>query len=182
MSWNDMITVGRVVRPQGNRGEVVVASETDFGEDRFRPGTRVWIQRAEASEELTVASSREYAGRWVVGFEGVATIDDAERLRGTELRIAAGEIRPLDANTFYVHDLVGCRVETMDGSGVGTVVGVQFGTGTPLLVVEARTGEVLVPMAEEICRRVDIAGKLIVVDAIEGLLELNETGKNAPRR
>jgi 16S rRNA processing protein RimM len=177
MNWDQMITVGRVVRPQGNRGEVVVSSETDFGEDRFRPGTGLWITRAGACQELTVATSREHAGRWVIGFVGVGTIDDAERLRGAELRVAAEDIRPLKAGTFYVHDLVGCRVETTAGSAVGTVAGVQFGTGTPLLVVEAKTGEVLVPLAEAICRRVDIGGKRVVVDAIDGLLELNETGK-----
>src|SRR5439155_25769548 len=99
--------------PQGNRGEVVVASETDFGADRFRLGAAVQTNRDGRIETLTVESSREHDGRWVVGFAAVKSIDDAERLRGLERRIPASELRPLESGGHYVHDLVGCRVETI---------------------------------------------------------------------
>ena len=177
MIWDEMVTVGRIIRPHGNRGQVVIVSETDFGADRFHPGAILQMRRDERIEPLTVVESREHHGRWIVGLAGVSSIDEAEAFRGVELRIAAGDVHGLDAGDYYVHDLVGCRVETTAGSPVGTVSAVQLGTGTPLLVVAAKTGEVLVPLAEAICRRVDIGEKLVVIEAIDGLLELNEPGK-----
>ncbi len=167
-----MVTVGRVVRPHGNRGHVVVVPETDFADERFRVNEQVYVQRGHEVVALMVVASRLHAGRWIVGFDGVGSIDDAEALRDAELRIAAEALRPLDAGAFYVHDLVGCEVRTTSGTRIGSVVRVDLGSGIPMLVVDGR-GEVLVPFASEICRRVDPAGRVIEIDPPEGLVDLN---------
>jgi 16S rRNA processing protein RimM len=175
--WNDMATVGRVVRPHGNRGEVVVEPSTDFGAERFQIGAALYLRRAE-DEPLVVVhvrSSREHGGRWVVGLQGVESIDDAERLRGMELRIPAEALKDLAAGQHYVHDLVGCAVETTAGDVLGPVVDVQLDAGLPLLVVQGARAEILVPFTEAFCRRVDTAARVIAIAAPEGLLELNET-------
>ena len=180
-TWDDMITVGRVVRPHGRNGQVVVQSDTDFGEERFRAGELVWRQAGGVTERLVIRDSRPFdalrrgsgPARWVVGFDGVNSIDEAETLRDTELRVPAGTLRPLGPQQYYVHELTGCRVETTDGRLVGQVDRVELGTGTPLLVVAGAASEVLVPLAETICRRVDVPGRLIVIDPPPGLLELN---------
>lgn len=172
--WDDMVTVGRIVRPHGNKGQVVVASETDFGADRFRVGATVWWLRAGAPEPVAITDGRAHDGRWVVGLEGVQSIDAADALRDLELRVPAATLRPLGPQAYYVHQLAGCRVETADGRNVGTVGRVDFGSGTPLLVVVNAGREVLVPMAEEICRRIDVSAKVIVIDPPEGLIELND--------
>jgi 16S rRNA processing protein RimM len=173
MRWDEMITVGRIVRPQGNRGEVVVESETDFGDERFQPGAVLYAQRMGEIGETRVESSRPHAHRWVVGFAGVGTIDEAEALRGVELRIPAGQLRTLDAGQHYVHDLVGCEMQTTTGQVVGTVGDVRLDTGVPILVVAGARGEVLVPFTEAFCRSVDVAGKRIVIDPPDGLLDVN---------
>jgi 16S rRNA processing protein RimM len=174
-----MVLVGRVVRPHGIRGAVVVAPDTDFAEDRFQPGAALKIKRGEAIETLRIAESFPQQGRWVARFEGVETMDAAEALRDAELKIDAGEVRALASDKFYVHDLIGCRVETADGVTVGTVREVDLNVGTPLLVVDSQAGDTLVPLAEEICRRVDIAAKTITIAPPEGLIELNVT---SPKR
>jgi 16S rRNA processing protein RimM len=171
--WDALVTVGRIVRPHGNQGRVVVAAETDFAADRFRPGAEMWWRRNDRTARATILESRPHDGRWVVRFEGVESIDAAEALRDVELRVPADTLRPLGPQQYYVHDLVGCQVETMDGTIVGSVDRVEFGTGTPNLVVTGRTGEVFVPLAEAICRRVDPAARRIVIDPPAGLLELN---------
>ncbi len=175
-NWDDMIAVGRIVRPHGRKGQVVVLSDTDFGEDRFKAGERVWRLAGGAAESLVIRDSRPFDGRWVVGFEGVDSIDEAETLRDFELRVPAETRRVLGPQQYYVHELAGCRVETVDGRVVGHVDRVELGTGTPLLVVvrgAGATSEVLVPLAETICRRVDVPARLIVIDPPPGLLELN---------
>lgn len=181
LNWDDMITVGRIVRPQGNKGEVVVAPETDFADERFCPGASVWRLDAGTPARIAVTSSRPHNGRWVVGLAGVGSIDAAEALRGLELRIPADALRQLGPREYYVHELASCRVETADGRELGRVDRVDFGSGTPVLVVTSARGEVFVPLAEDICRRIDLAAGLIVIDPPEGLLELNVPGSGRDR-
>jgi 16S rRNA processing protein RimM len=177
--WSDAVLVGRVVRPQGNRGEVIVAPETDFGSTRFVVGATFATRIDNRPRTLEVATSREHQRRWVIGFGGIASIDAAEALRGAELRIAPEALTPLPDGSFYVHELIGCRVETAAGQLVGRVGRVDM-AGTPLLVVGDEPEEVLIPLAETICRRVDVRGGVIVIDPPAGLIELNMTGKARP--
>jgi 16S rRNA processing protein RimM len=86
-SWDEMVVVGRVARPHGLRGDVVVNPETDFVAERFRPGATVWTRTGGREEELTIASARIQNGRPVVGFEGLSSIEAVERLAGLELRV-----------------------------------------------------------------------------------------------
>jgi 16S rRNA processing protein RimM len=175
--WESMVTVGRIVRPHGHRGAVVVAPETDFPEDRFRKGALLHWLRQGAAAPVRVVDGREFRGRWIVALDGVATMSEAEALRGVELRVAAEALRPLAAGAHYVHDLEGCAVVGVAGEVIGRATGVQFGSGAPLLVVaDPRGGEVLVPMVEGIFRRVDVAARRIEIDPPAGLLDLNRTG------
>ncbi len=177
MNWDTLVTVGRIVRPHGIRGQVVVAPETDFGAARFAVGSLLHTCVGEDVRDLTVDASREYDGRWVVGFAGVTTMNEAETLRNAELRVPPEGLHALEPDKFYVHDLVGCEVVTATGESIGRVTRVDLGTGTALLVVDAgKRGEVLVPLAETICRRIDVAGKKIEIDPPAGLIELNRSG------
>jgi 16S rRNA processing protein RimM len=174
-----MVTVGLVIRPHGNRGEVVVLQETDYPDERFRPGASVAGRREEDDgpvRTLVVATSFEHQGRWVVGFEGVDSIDAAETLRGMELRIPAAALRALEPGRYYLHDLVGCTVRTTAGRLVGTIERVDLGHGVPMLVIASERGEVLVPFAEAFCRRIDVAAREVAIEAPEGLIELNQPG------
>jgi 16S rRNA processing protein RimM len=181
--WDAAITVGRIVRPHGIRGHVVIVSETDFVETRFEPGAAVFMQRAGQIVELRVAASRVHDGRPVVSFVGVETMNDAELLRHVELRVAR-ETRPdLPDGSYWVYELEGCRVSTVAGAAVGHVVRVEFSGAAPLLVIagEGVRGEVLVPLASHICRRVDVVAREIEIDPPAGLLEVNAPGATRPR-
>ena len=99
--------------------------------------------------------------------------NDAEALAGVELRVPVEELAPLPAGTFYHHDLVGCFVVTGQGKEVGIVEGVEGTVGRSRLVVAGARGEILIPLVTEICRTIDVAGKRIVIEPPEGLLDLN---------
>jgi 16S rRNA processing protein RimM len=174
-NWDDMAIVGRVARPHGLRGDVVVNPETDFVAERFRPGATVWTRAAAGREEqLTIASARVQNGKPVVGFEGLSSIEAVERLAGLELRVPEESLQPLEAGRYYEHQLIGCAVETVDGARVGTVARVESGAGGSRLVVEGARGEILVPLAVDICVEIDLAARRIGIAPPEGLLELNE--------
>ena len=103
--------------------------------------------------------------------------DDAGRLVGLFVQIPLAERAPLPPGTYYVTDLTGCQVVEPGGRVLGRVRDVQ-GTGeatrgTSILVVDTPSGELLVPMAAEICREIDLEARKIVVVLPEGLGELN---------
>ena len=127
MADPSMVTVGQVVRPHGIKGQVVVAPETDFGSERFAAGATLHCVRDGQPSTLAIAASFPHQGRWVVGFVGVTSMNEAEQLRGLELFIPAVELRPLGEGVFYAHDLAGCAVtdcgrhagRRSDGGSVG---------------------------------------------------------------
>jgi 16S rRNA processing protein RimM len=177
-----MVLVGRIARPHGIRGQVVVNPETDFVEDRFTSGARFWARSSAGDEELIVASARVQNGRPVVGFEGFSSVDDVERLSGVELRVPEGSLRPLEAGTYYQHQLVGCVVETTTGDRIGEVARVDGGSAGSLLAIEGMRGEVLVPLASAICVDIDVEARRIRIQPPDGLLELNETKRRERSR
>ena len=174
VDWDQMVLVGRIARPHGIRGQVIVTPETDFVEERFRPGATLWTRSSRGEELLTVVSARVQNGRPVIGFEGFATIEDVGRLAGLDLRVPEDALLPLDDGAYYVHDLVGCVVETTSGERIGEVSRVEGGAGASVLSIGGARGEVLVPLAADICVEVDVAGRRIRINPPDGLLELNE--------
>lgn len=99
-------------------------------------------------------------------------MSDAEKLVGLEVRIPLAERAPLPGGSYYVTDLIGCEVRE-EGAAIGVVRDVEFTGGTPLLAVDSPQGEVLIPLADEICVHVDLAARRIDVVLPEGLRELN---------
>lgn len=173
-----MVLVGRIARPHGVRGQVIVNPETDFIDDRFVTGATMWVRAGQREESLTIASARVQNGRPVIGFEGFSSIEDVERLAGLELRVPEDSLRVLDEGVYYQHQLVGCAVETVGGVRIGEVTRVDGGAGGSLLVVRGARGEVLVPFAQHICVEIDVAARRIRIDPPEGLLALNENKRS----
>lgn len=175
--WDAMAVVGRIARAHGIRGQVIVNLETDFPGERFVSGAELFIKRDGRARPLTLTSVRFQHDRPVIGIAGIETVNDAEALAGAELRIPMARLAPLPENTFYRHDLTGCRVETREGVVIGTVENVEGTLDRSRLVVAGTAGEVLIPLVSAICTLIDLAGKRIVIDPPAGLIELN-----APRR
>jgi 16S rRNA processing protein RimM len=174
--WDDMALVGRISRPHGLKGQVAINPETDFIEQRFAAGARVWTRSAAGDEQLTVSSLRVQNGRPIVGFEGFERIEDVERLAGLELRVPEDALQPLQPGTYYEHQLVGCAVETVSGDAIGEVAKVEGGAGASRVVINGPHGEILIPLAVDICVEIDVTKKRIRINAPDGLLELNERG------
>jgi 16S rRNA processing protein RimM len=175
MKTDDLLLVGRVARAHGNRGQVIVNLETDFAEQRFRPGAVLFVGPEQSAAPRAIESVRFHQGRPVIALEGVGSMDAAEALAGAELWMATASLEPLPAGTFYRHDLAGCEVRDTSGRRLGSVTSVDGPLQRSNLVVNTDRGEVLVPLVADICRSVDVAAKVIVIEPPDGLLELNET-------
>jgi 16S rRNA processing protein RimM len=177
MDWDQMALVGRIARPHGLRGQVIVNAETDFPEMRFQPGADLFIERDGKVQAVRLTTVRFHRERPVIGIEGVESIDDAGALAGYELRVPLEQLAPLPAGAFYRHDLIGCRVETGSGDTVGTVSDVEGTLSGSRLVIAGERGEILVPLATAICTTIDLDARRIVIEPPEGLLELNIVGR-----
>ena len=170
------LTLARVLRPWGRRGEVAAEILTDFPE-RLSALRRVWLAgaRVGSSREATVVSCRLHSGQAVFQFDGVASIDDAEKLRGLEIQVPFSERASLPSGRYYISDLIGCEIwEEGAAVALGAVRQVQpLGGPWLLAVATAQGGELLIPLATEICIAIDIAARRIVVRLPAGLQELN---------
>ena len=173
---SQFLTIARIVRPQGRRGEVAAEIFTDFA-SRFEDLKSVLLEvPGQPPRPIAVERVWPHKGRVIVKFVGIDSIDSASRLRGLHLLIPWEERRPLPQNTYYLSELHGCRVFwEREGQEIGTVTEVEATGGVDLLHVARPDGksEVLIPLAQEICTRIDPANKIIVIDPPEDLLELN---------
>jgi 16S rRNA processing protein RimM len=172
---DDLIAIAFIARPQGLRGEVIADLLTDFP-DRFASLSTVYAVRANGEiRRLRLERARRHGARIVLKFAGFEAMEEAEELRGALVSIERKQMVALPADTYYDFDLVDCEVTTRAGEHLGRVRRVErHGGGTPLLAVGDAEREYLIPFALPICVEIDPAGKRILVDPPEGLLEIND--------
>ena len=179
-AWDRLVAIGAIAGAHGNRGEVSVVPLTSFP-GRFAR-TRVVFTCADDGEPVPLELERErpQGDRHIIKFRGIETIDAAERLAHKEIRVAPEELEPLPPHTYFLHNLVGCRVTLEGGVFIGTVRGVvETGAAVVLEVMAGASREpagkepILIPLAQEICVRIDTRAREIVVRPPAGLLDLN---------
>jgi 16S rRNA processing protein RimM len=172
------VIVGRIGRPHGIRGEVVIGVRTDEPDLRFAVGAT--LDAAERADEpaggaqLTVAAARWHSGQLLVAFAGVADRTAAAELTGRWLTVDASQLPEIgDPDEFRDHELIGLSVRTCAGDPVGVVADVLH-HGQDLLVVrrtDGQEGESLVPFVKAIVPEVDVQRGVVVIDPPPGLLD-----------
>jgi 16S rRNA processing protein RimM len=192
------VLVARILRARGNKGEVAAELLTDFPE-RLTKLKEVFVGPAGGKMEPRQVAlkncwlSQNHRGQAVFHFEGVNSISEAEKYRGMEILLPFEQRVTIPAGQYFVSDLIGCSVfENSVATPVvasspcslgeapsllGTVRDVQIPgedfPGTPLLEVETSQGDLLIPLAVDICTRIDTVARRIDVVLPEGLRDLN---------
>jgi 16S rRNA processing protein RimM len=189
------VTVGRIGRPHGVRGDVVVGVRTDEPELRFARGSRLDTDPVGVGP-LTVAGYRWHSGELLVRFEEIGDRTAAAEIGGTWLLVDSAALDPLDdPDEFRDGDLVGLSVRTVDGTVVGTVADVLH-HGQDVLAIDPvgaaggargagaaggrvggagpQAGQILIPFVKAIVPEVDIAAGVLVIDPPDGLLNLQD--------
>lgn len=174
------VIVGRIGRPHGIRGDVVVGVRTDEPDLRFAVGARLGAGPASdgtPKAELTVARKRWHSGQLLVAFDGVTDRTAAGELGGTWLSVDSAQLPPTgDPDEFRDHELIGLSVRTVAGDRIGVVSDVLH-HGQDLLVIKAEGGdERLVPFVAPLVPEVDVAGGMLIIDPPPGLLDPDEAG------
>jgi len=168
----ELVTIGKVVRAHGLRGDVRVRSLSDVP-GRFETLTQVTVEGpGGARRPLAVRVARPIGSDYLVSFEGIDRPEAATELVGSLLQITEDRSVPLPDGQYYQHDLVGMAVRTEEGLPLGTLVEI-FPTGAnAVFVVRGADGrEQLIPATREVVRAVDVAGRLMTIRRMPGLLE-----------
>lgn len=189
------VHIGRVIKPHGVKGEVVVDPTTDTPEQRFAIGEVLTGKQAGKQRELTISTMRPHQGRLLIRFEEVPDRTAAESLRG--LRFYAAPIID-DDDAYYDHELEGLRVltcgdvdeatahnrayegEQPEPEDIGVVTGVQRTPAGQLLEIAVDEDvdlptagfTILIPFRHAIVPIVDLDNEALVITPPAGLLEL----------
>jgi 16S rRNA processing protein RimM len=170
----ELLVVARVERPHGLAGEVSASVLTDFPE-RFAAGRVLVWKRGSEERSLTLSAVRPHGRRLRLAFEGIEGPEAARTLAGGDLCVPADDAVPAPPGFFYDHEIRGWSCEDRSGRRLGEAAGLESTPAGPLLSVETRPGKIaLVPFVDGIVIEVDRAGRRIVLDPPEGLLELAE--------
>ena len=172
MTSSQLITIAKIIKAQGNRGEVAAEILTDFPE-RFEYLTETILQKGdEPALSLTLESSWFHKKRVILKFRGIESISAAEALRSYEIKIPRDALVPLQQGVYYQHDLVGCMIKDKHGYEFGKVAEVLDTGGNYLLKIDREKGEFLIPFAESMLVRIDLDKKELIFDLPEGLENL----------
>ena len=182
MTPPDVASVGRVRRPHGLRGELVVESLTDEPDAIFAPGRRVFRGQADGSlylapgsnepAPLTVTALRPFKEGWLICFAEIADRNEAEKWNGRHLLVPVDELSEPDAGEVFAHELVGMQLVDADsGAALGEVI--EFYELPQGLLLEFRgpSGVASLPFVDEFVHEVDRAGRRITVRLPDGLLD-----------
>jgi 16S rRNA processing protein RimM len=154
------ICVGIVIAPHGLGGEVSVEPLSAHPQ-RFAPGARLTLNRPQGPLSLVVADVRPHQGRFLVRFEGIASLEDAETLRGARLYIRRSQLAPLADDEYYEFQIVGLRVRTQQGTQLGSIKDILHTGANDVFVTE----QVLVPAIHAAIASIDLqAGEVVVRD------------------
>ena len=170
-SDRDWLVVGRVVKPHGVHGDLVVDIITDFPE-RFADGVRFGVgDETEPVEFHEAFRVRDHKGRWLLSVVDLRDRDRALGWRGRYLFLPEQSLDELPEGFYYEHHLTGLACVSPHGEALGEIVGVDQGPGQRRLIVRRDRREFLVPYVPAIVRDVRLGEGVVIVDAPPGLLD-----------
>ena len=165
------LVLGRAVKAWGLKGEVKVQPSADS--IAIAVGSASVYLRGAGGDlaEYVVERVRPAGSAWIVQFQGVGTIEQAERLVDRELLIPRSAAPTLPEGTYYHADLIGLKVVTEEGRELGRIVEILETGANDVYVVHGEGSEWLLPAIREVVRRVDLAGEIMLVRLLKGMIE-----------
>jgi 16S rRNA processing protein RimM len=169
-SPDNLILIGVIAGPFGIKGQVKLKSFTDQPDYLRRHLREIFVGKKLAPYTLTRFHEHK-PGVLIFNLRGVETREAVDELRGAEVFIRQSDAAPLGEDEYYLHDLIGLHVSTVDGQELGTVREViETGVHEVLVVTRPGQSDALIPLVREFIAELDIPGRRVVVRPIEGLL------------
>ncbi len=166
------ILIGRIVKPHGVRGEVLIESFTDVPE-RFLTLKTAYLSRKEGQTptSVSVTGARFHNLRILLKLKDVNYRDQADHFRGQLIQVPYEDAVPLDEGEFFLFELYGMSVVTDEGEELGSLKEIIQTGANDVFVVQGARGEVLIPDTEEVVLNIDRELRQITVHLIPGLID-----------
>lgn len=167
------LKVGKIVNTHSLKGEVKVISSTDFEEERFKKGSKLLITRGnQLIREVVVQSYRNHKNFLLVKFEGIDSVEEAEKLKNLQIKIDSDEVGELEENEFYFHQIIGCEVFDENDKNLGEIIDILTPGANDVWVIKGEEGkEILIPYIEDVVKQIDITNKKVNIEVMEGLID-----------
>ncbi len=167
------LKVGKIVNTHSLKGEVKVISSTDFEEERFKKGSKLLITRGnQLIREVIVESYRNHKNFLLVKFEGIDSVEEAEKLKNLQIKIDSDEVEELEENEFYFHEIIGCQVFDENDRNLGEIIDILTPGANDVWVIKGEEGkEILIPYIEDVVKQIDITNKKVNIEVMEGLID-----------
>ena len=167
------LKVGKIVNTHSLKGEVKVISSTDFEEERFKKGSKLLITRGnQLIREVVVQSYRNHKTFLLVKFEGIDSVEEAEKLKNLQIKIDSDEVGELEENEFYFHQIIGCEVFDENDKNLGEIIDILTPGANDVWVIKGENGkEILIPYIEDVVKKIDITSKKVNIEVMEGLID-----------
>jgi 16S rRNA processing protein RimM len=166
------VTVGRILGPWGLRGDLKVEPLTDFPE-RFALGCSLYVKGV----AYAIERCRWYKGKVYIKLSGIDSATAAEALRERFLEVPEEELKPLSEGEYYQFQILGLEVRTTEGQPLGKVTQILSTGSNDVFVVRGEGGELLIPALDDVVKAIDLNGRWIEVELVEGLLPPAKKGK-----
>ena len=167
------LKVGKIVNTHSLKGEVKVISSTDFEEERFKKGSKLLITRGnQLIREVVVQSYRNHKNFLLVKFEGIDSVEEAEKLKNLQIKIDSDEVGGLEENEFYFHQIIGCEVFDENDKNLGEIIDILTPGANDVWVIKGENGkEILIPYIEDVVKKIDITNNKVNIEVMEGLID-----------
>lgn len=165
--------VGKIVNTHGIRGEVRVISTTDFTEERYQVGEKLFLFRDNQDVlPLTIASYRRHKNFDLLSFEGYPNINDVEAFRDGILKISEKQMGELDEHEYYYHEIIGLTVIDEADKEIGKITEILSPGANDVWVVKRKgKKDALIPYIESVVKDIDLTEGVVHVEIPEGLLD-----------
>ncbi|OPX86711.1 MAG: Ribosome maturation factor RimM [Pelotomaculum sp. PtaB.Bin104] len=167
----EYIHIGKILNTQGNRGAVRILPLTDYPE-RFQQMERVNVLTNGSLRQLNIENSYSHKKFIILQFKEIQDMNAAEELKGGLLVVTRKELMPLEEGTFYIFDLIGIAVYDCSGNYLGKITDVIQTGSNDVYVVETGAKPILIPALKKVVKDTNLAGRRMVVELPEGLLDL----------
>ncbi len=165
----EYLVVGRVVRPHGTQGALIVEALSPLIRS-IDPETDVLL--GDAGTQRRILGIRPHRDRYLVNLAGCSTRDQAELYRGLEILLPFDQAEPLPQGEYYYWQILGLRVVTLSGDHLGEVAEIlETGANDVYIVRDEQDTEILIPAIPSVIKRVDLEEGILQVELLPGLLD-----------
>ena len=171
---NDLIPIGKVIRPHGLEGLLRILSFAQ-SEKSFLDSVTIFLKpSSEKPREYSLVSLRPHKKNFLLKLQDVNSVEDAEKFKGAEILIRKDSLSKKNDDEYFWHELIGLRVYLETDKYIGTIKHILPTGGNDIYIVGEGEEEIFIPAIHDVVKKIDLPNKKMIISEIEGLLDLNE--------